>query len=236
MSEDGGAERSRAREAFPLSPGRCALLALADDDPAWKLDPVEQARAACEGGAAAVQLRAKRATDRQALAWAESIRADTRACGALFFVNDRFDLALAANADGVHLGQDDVPPHRLPDAVRERLRIGRSTHTLEQLADACDEPVDYVAFGPVFATGSKDTPYTPRGLELLAQCVARAAPRPVVAIGGIGLDNAAAVAATGVRGIAVISAIAGVADTGAAAAATAALCARLGEAAVGQHA
>ena len=90
------------------------LHVLADDAPHWKHDPVEQARAACRGGASVVQLRAKLAADREALAWALRIRELTRQAGALFIVNDRFDLALAAGADGVHLGQEDLPPTRIP--------------------------------------------------------------------------------------------------------------------------
>jgi thiamine-phosphate diphosphorylase len=90
------------------------LMVLADDGPDWKIDPVDQARAACEGGASIVQLRAKRATDRVALEWAEAIREITRKFDVGFFVNDRFDLALAVGADGVHLGQDDFPPSRIP--------------------------------------------------------------------------------------------------------------------------
>jgi thiamine-phosphate pyrophosphorylase len=188
------------------------LHVLADDAPHWKLDPVEQAAAACAGGAAVVQLRAKRATDRAALAWAREIRRHTRACGALFIVNDRFDLALAAEADGVHLGQDDLPPERVPAPARRRLRIGRSTHTLEQLRAARDEPVDYVAFGPVFATRSKVSEYDARGLDALAAAVRAAAPRPLVAIGGIDTRNLARVLGTGAAGAAVISCVAGAAD------------------------
>ncbi|MFQ5416534.1 MAG: thiamine phosphate synthase [Myxococcota bacterium] len=183
------------------------LFVLADDDPRWNLDPVEQARLACEGGAAVVQLRAKRALDRQTLAWAEEIRAITRACGCLFFMNDRFDLALVADADGVHLGQDDVPPAGIPPAVRETLLVGRSTHTLAQARAAAAEPVDYVAFGPVFETRSVDSPYEARGLAMLADAVRIAAPRPLVAIGGIGLDNASDIFASGAAGAAVISAV-----------------------------
>ena len=82
------------------------LHVLADDDARWGQDPVSQARAGCRGGAAVIQLRAKTATDRETLAWAADIRSLTRAAGVLFIVNDRFDLALAADADGVHLGQE----------------------------------------------------------------------------------------------------------------------------------
>ena len=184
---------------------------LADDAALWKLGPVEQARAACDGGAAVVQLRAKRATDRETLAWAHEIRRITRACGALFVVNDRFDLAIAAAADGVHLGQDDLSPESLPPGVRDRLLVGRSTHTAEQ-ARAAAGAADYVAFGPVFATRSKPTDHGARGLPALAEVVRQVAPRPVVAIGGIDAARAADVAEAGAAGIAVISAVAGAED------------------------
>jgi thiamine-phosphate pyrophosphorylase len=188
------------------------LFVLADDGAAWKRDPVEQAAAACAGGASLVQLRAKRATDREALAWAIRIRALTRAAGALFFVNDRFDLALLSDADGVHLGQADLPPARLPAAARARLLVGRSTHTSEEAAAASREPVDYVAFGPVFGTRSKESPHAARGLAALREAVRLVAPLPLVAIGGIGAANAAAALAAGAAGVAVISAVAGAED------------------------
>jgi len=188
------------------------LMVLADDAPNWKIDPIAQARAACEGGASAVQLRAKCATDQVVLQWAEAIREITRKFEVGFFVNDRFDLALAADADGVHLGQDDIPPSMIPMAARSRLMVGRSTHSLEQAREACEESVDYIAFGPIFATGSVDSPRNPRGVERLAEVVHAVQPRPVIAIGGIDLGNVARVAEAGVAGIAVISAIAGAAD------------------------
>lgn len=188
------------------------LHVLADDAPQWKLDPVEQARAAVAGGAAVVQLRTKHATDRETLTWASEIRRITRDGGALFLVNDRFDLALAAGADGVHLGQEDLPPERIPAETRARLVVGRSTHTREQAECARSEPVDYVAFGPVFSTASKSSTYGPRGTALLAEVAALVAPRPLVAIGGIGIDNAAGVAAAGAAAAAVISAVAAADD------------------------
>ena len=187
------------------------LHVLADDAPHWKHDPVEQARAACRGGASVVQLRAKLAADREALAWALRIRELTRQAGALFIVNDRFDLALAAGADGVHLGQEDLPPARIPPRAREALLVGRSTHTLEQAGAACREPIDYVAFGPIFGTRSKASPYEARGVEALARVVRLVAPHPAVAIGGIDESTAREIAAAG-AGVAVISAVAGAAD------------------------
>ena len=194
----------------------CGVHVLADDAPQWKLDPVEQARAACAGGVAVVQLRAKRATDRAALAWAAEIRRCTRASGALFFVNDRFDLALAAEADGVHLGQDDLPPARIPAHARGRLRVGLSTHSAEQLRAAEAQPVDYVAFGPVFGTRSKDSAYDARGLDALAEAARAAAPRPLIAIGGIDAERVGDVRRAGAAGIAVISCVAAADDPAAA--------------------
>jgi thiamine-phosphate diphosphorylase len=192
------------------SPDRlCGLHVLADASPRWGHSPVAQARAACAGGASVVQLRAKQTPDRDLLAWAAEIRALTHRAGALFLVNDRFDLALASGADGAHLGQDDLPPGRIPPAARERLLLGRSTHTLEQAAAARSEPIDYVAFGPVFGTSSKDSPWGPRGLAQLEAVVRRVRPLPVVAIGGIDAGNAAGVRAAGAAGFAVISAVAG---------------------------
>jgi thiamine-phosphate pyrophosphorylase len=198
------------------------LYVLADDDPRWRRDPVEQARAALAGGACAVQLRAKHASDRQAIEWGTAIAALARAHDALFFLNDRFDLALACGADGVHLGQDDLPPARIPAALRARLLVGRSTHTEEQARAACEEPIDHLAFGPLFGTASKESPYAARGLAALARVVALAAPRPVVAIGGIDAARAPAVIATGAVAVCVISAVAGAEDPEAAARALAA--------------
>jgi len=194
------------------APSVRGLYVLADDDPRWPCDPVEQAQAALAGGAAVLQLRAKHATDLQALAWAEAIGERCRARGALFFVNDRFDLALAAGADGVHLGQDDLPPASIPERVRARLRIGRSTHTLEQARAACEEPVDYVAFGPVFGTTSKESPYDARGLEALAAVAQLVAPRPCVAIGGIDAGRVSETLHAGASALCVLSAIAAAPD------------------------
>lgn len=208
---------SRARDP-ESGVGRLAgLHALVDDAARWSRDPVLQARAACAGGARVVQLRAKHASDREVLAWAAAIRGLTRRQGVTFVVNDRFDLALVAGADGVHLGQDDLPPGCLPPEARRRLIVGRSTHTPEQVVAARKEGVDYVAFGPVFPTGSKPGAVSERGLAALAEAVALAHPLPLVAIGGIDRERTPAVAATCAAGIAVISALAGAADPEAAA-------------------
>jgi thiamine-phosphate pyrophosphorylase len=190
---------------------------LADDDPRWPAGPVEQARAACAGGAAVVQLRCKRSRDGEILAWAHEIRRLTREAGVTFLVNDRFDLALLADADGVHLGQEDLPPERLPADARERLLVGRSTHDEAELARACAEPIDYVAYGPIFGTTTKEVGHAARGLHALREAARRVAPRPLVAIGGLDAASLPAVIAAGARGAAVISAVAAAADPEAAA-------------------
>jgi thiamine-phosphate pyrophosphorylase len=117
-----------------------------------------------------------------------------------------------AEADGVHLGQDDLPPGRLPVEARAALLVGRSTHSEAEVESAADEPVDYVAFGPVFGTRSKDSPYPAPGTRGLAHAVQVSRPRPVVAIGGIDASNAGQAIAAGAAGIAVISAVAGASD------------------------
>jgi thiamine-phosphate pyrophosphorylase len=187
------------------------VYVLADDDPRWRHDVRAQLAGALAGGSTVVQLRLKHTPDGEALALARESVARAHTAGALLFVNDRFDLALLAGADGVHLGQDDLAPELLPPDARARLLVGLSTHTLEQARDSRMRPVDYVAFGPVFGTVSKTSEYAPRGLALLREAVAQAS-RPLVAIGGITAGNAAGVRAAGAVAAAVISQIADASD------------------------
>jgi thiamine-phosphate pyrophosphorylase len=124
---------------------------------------------------------------------------------ATVIVNDRADLALLSGADGVHVGQDDLTPSAVrrllgPDAI-----VGCSTHTVDQFEAAMLEPASYLAVGPVFGTSTKETGYDAAGLELVAAAAARAHGRPVVAIGGITLENASSVIAAGAASVAVIS-------------------------------
>ncbi len=188
------------------------LHVLVDDDSRWRSNPVEQARNACTAGAPVVQLRTKHATDRQSLEWAIEIRALTRAAGARFVVNDRYDIALLAEADAVHLGQTDLPPSAIPERARMKLAIGRSTHTQAQLEAARAEDIDYVAFGPVFGTTSKESEFDARGLDALAVATRLAAPRPLIAIGGIQTSHLDDLRRIGVGGFAVISGIAAAQD------------------------
>ena len=187
------------------------VYVLADDDPRWRNDVRAQLAGALAGGATVLQLRLKHSADGAALALAREAVERTRAAGALLIMNDRFDLALLAGADGVHLGQDDLAPEQIPVDARARLLVGLSTHTLAQVRESRERPVDYIAFGPVFTTGSKASSFTARGLSLLREAVALAG-RPVVAIGGISAANASDVRAADAVAAAVISAIADARD------------------------
>ena len=183
------------------------IYPLACDDPRWRHGPRGVVDAALAGGAKLIQLRLKHTTDGDALALAEWAVARAHEAGALLFVNDRYDLADLAGADGVHLGDRDLPPERIPEDVRARLLVGLSSHTLEQVRASAARPIDYLAFGPVFGTSSKQSEYEARGRDALARVVELSDPLPVVAIGGIDRDRIAAVGALG-AGAAVISAVA----------------------------
>lgn len=170
-----------------------------------------RARALLAARPCCLQLRAKALTTAALRDVARALAPLCRDAGVPFCVNDRLDLALLVGAEIVHLGQDDLP---LADARRlaaGRLRIGYSTHGPEQAAAAIAGGADYIGFGPVFDTASKLRPDPTVGLAVL-RAVCATSPIPVVAIGGITLDNLAAVAATGAAAAAVIGAVSGAAD------------------------
>jgi thiamine-phosphate pyrophosphorylase len=195
----GAAEQRRERLA------RMRLYVITGD----RGDEVETARiveAVLEGGATVIQLRKKSMPMLEQYRLALALRTLTREHQALLIINDHADLAIAADADGVHLGQDDL----LPEVVRAlpgfggRL-IGRSTHTLEQAKAAMDEGADYIAVGPVFPTPTKaGRPAV--GTRLVSE-VAAIADRPFVAVGGIDPDNAPAVVGAGASALAVVRAV-----------------------------
>lgn len=179
---------------------------------------VEIAAAAIEGGANIIQIRDKTASDRKFYEDALAIRRLTRDAGALFFVNDRVDVAAAVEADGINLGQTDLPIaaarriiHHLPSLPRRgaggEVLIGISADTPEQARQAEIDGANYIGYGPVFVTTTKLDAGPVSGLEMLAQ-VCRASRLPVVAIGGIALGNIAEVARAGAACAAVISAVA----------------------------
>jgi thiamine-phosphate pyrophosphorylase len=136
-----------------------------------------------------------------------ALRALTKRAHVPFVVNDRVDVALAAGADGVHLGQEDLPLAAARELAGTRLVIGVSTHTPAQAEAAARAGADYLGFGPVFATSTKANPDPVQGVAMLAEAVRRAAPVPVVAIGGIGLAQVEEIAASGAAAACVISGV-----------------------------
>ena len=181
-------------------------------------DHVVIAAAALDGGADMIQLRDMSGNLRALLPQARAIQALCRAHGAIFIVNDRLDLALSADADGAHVGQDDLPAGAARRLLGPGKILGVSTHDRAQAEAARRAGADYIGFGPMFPTGTKDTGYTPRGLSGLRE-VRAAVTLPILAIGGITLETAADVIAAGATAPAVISAVVAAPDITAAAAA-----------------
>ncbi|MBI1353856.1 MAG: thiamine phosphate synthase [Acidobacteria bacterium] len=169
------------------------------------LDPLETARALVGAGVEIVQFRWKGPYTCAAIETAEALEKIVHQVDARYVINDRADIALLAGADGVHVGQDDLPPEAVRRVIGDRLFLGYSTHNRAQLEAAAAEPIDYVALGPVFATASKENPDPRVGLEELARLAPSAGARPLVAIGGITLETAPAVLAAGAAACAVIS-------------------------------
>jgi len=181
------------------------------------------AGALVDGGARVLQLRMKGADAAEQLALARLLAPWCRARGVTFIVNDRVDVALAAGADGVHLGQDDLPLPAARTIVPAGFLIGVSTHDEAQARAAAG--ADYIGFGPCFTTSTKQNPDPVVGLDRLAR-VCAASPIPVVAIGGITLDTVAAVARAGAAAAAIIRAVNAAPDVAAAARAASAAFAR----------
>ncbi len=173
-------------------------------------------REALAGGVDVLQLREKDASDDELRTAAATFRAVCTEHGALFVVNDRPDIAVAAGADGVHLGQADEAVGAVRERVGSDLLIGLSTHSREQLAAGLETDADYVCVGPVYATPTKPD-YPAVGLDLVTHA-ARTVERPWFAIGGIDGKNVTEVAAAGARRIAVVRAIRDAPDPRAAAA------------------
>jgi thiamine-phosphate diphosphorylase len=168
------------------------------------------ARTLLASGAKVLQLRIKPAVPVAAGELVRIARVCRRLCdeaGAALVVNDRIDIALAARADGVHLGQTDLPLRAARKVAADRLWIGVSTHNLAQVTLARAGGADYLGFGPVFVTRTKRNPDPVQGLTGLRAAVAMAGDVPVVAIGGIAPEQAAGVYATGAAAICAIGAV-----------------------------
>jgi thiamine-phosphate pyrophosphorylase len=167
---------------------------------------VEVLTVAAEAGAPLFQYRNKTASMKKAYGEALALRQAAAKAGVLFIVNDRCDLALAVDADGVHLGQGDLPLDLARRVMGPDKLIGISTHNLDQVRDASAGKPDYLGFGPVFTPGSKQDHDPVVGLEGL-RAMRRLTSLPVFAIGGIQIDQAGEVMRAGANGVAVVSAI-----------------------------
>ena len=167
------------------------------------LDVVNQA---VQGGVTCVQLREKTLNTRDFVEQAVALQSLLQAHKVPLVINDRIDVALACGAQGVHLGQSDLPVHQARRLLPPQVFIGWSVETLDDVRQSATLPVDYLGVSPIFATSTKTDTGAPWGLAGLAQ--ARACSHlPLVAIGGIALDNAPAVLQSGADGLALVSAI-----------------------------
>jgi thiamine-phosphate pyrophosphorylase len=160
-----------------------------------------------EGGAQLIQLREKHLAPR--LFYREAVAAvqEAHKRGVCLIINDRPDIALAVGADGVHLGQDDLPSEAARSLLGPDAIIGLSTHNIAQVQAAAKLPIDYIAIGPIFATATKVNPEPTVGLDGLRRVRELIGAVPLVAIGGITTDNAAQVIAAGADAVAVVSAL-----------------------------
>lgn len=190
-----------------------ALYVVLDRAAARGRDVDDLLAAVIDGGCRMVQLREKEWPSGRLLPTAERLRARAQRAGVTFIVNDRIDLALAVDADGVHLGQDDLPARMARTLLRPGMLLGVSTHDVHQAMNAATDGADYVAVGAMFATATKPD------FELVGPALLRKLrPHirvPLVGIGGITPENAADVIRAGADGVAVISAVCAAPDPGA---------------------
>lgn len=169
------------------------------------LSHAEQVRRLIRGGAEFIQLREKYASPIDFYKSAEDVIKTARENDVKIIINDRVDIALALKADGVHLGQDDLPPVEARKILGEKAIIGFSTHSLQQAVEASNFPIDYIAIGPVFATNTKENPNKIVGLEGVKKVREAVGYFPLVAIGGINSKNFREVLKAGADCVAIIS-------------------------------
>jgi thiamine-phosphate pyrophosphorylase len=189
--------------------GKVRLYVLVTEE-LCKLPILEVVRAVLAGGADCVQLRQKNKTDAELLDMAKEISRLCHEAGKLFIMNDRVDIACLADADGVHLGQDDLSPAQARKIAGKDMLIGKSTHSVAEAKEALGEDADYIAVGSIFGSGTKPSVEV-AGTKLLEQ-IAAFCNRPIIAIGGITAERACACMAAGAGGVAVCQAVTGVGD------------------------
>lgn len=164
----------------------------------------EASRAIIAGGAGIIQLRAKGFSSADMLRAARFIKAEAIRGNALFIVNDRADIALICGADGVHIGQDDLPVRAIRQTLGSGAVIGVSTHDVTEAMRAEKDGADYISIGPIFATTTKKDAETPKGLQAISE-IKKNVNTPVVAIGGIKEEHVESVLKAGADAVAVIS-------------------------------
>lgn len=167
--------------------------------------------AALKGGVTMIQVREKNSSAREFMAFAETVKELAAPYGVPVIINDRVDVAVAVRADGVHLGQSDIPCEVARAMLGRESIIGLSVEKMAQIPEANSLPVDYIGVSPVFATPTKTDTAEPFGLAGLSSAV-RLSEHPVVAIGGVNIETAPGILACGVDGLAVVSAIMGAGD------------------------
>lgn len=182
------------------------LYLVTDRDLAGERDIADIVRQAVEGGVTMVQLREKKISTREFIALALRLKETLKPYGVPLVINDRVDVALASDADGVHIGQSDMPYGMARALLGPSKIIGLSVENFEQIEEANTLDVDYIGVSPVFATPTKTDTAEPFGLEGLKKAVEMSV-HPTVAIGGMNEHTAADVMACGTDGIAVVSAI-----------------------------
>jgi thiamine-phosphate pyrophosphorylase len=193
---------------MPLSPSAREIIrglyAIVDTTYVKPVDVEKTAGALIRGGARVIQLRAKDSSAADVITAAAAIRALTLKNGVAFIINDRIDIAILSGADGVHLGQDDIPLEDCRRLLGSSAIVGISTHDLDEARKAASGGADYISFGPVFATVTKKDAAPPRGIEGLRELV-REVTLPIVAIGGITEENVEEVLSAGADSVAIIS-------------------------------
>jgi len=171
------------------------------------LSHAEQVARLSDGGARLIQLREKYLSPREFYDQAIEAMRVARSRGVRIIINDRVDLAMAIEADGVHVGQNDFPPQAARRLLGDGAIIGFSTHNVEQAVEAAKMNVDYIAIGPIFSTSTKDNPDPIVGLAGLKRVREAVGKIPLVAIGGITSENASQVIEAGADAVAVVSAL-----------------------------
>ncbi len=188
-----------------------SLYAITDENLIGSMELERKVKEAIRGGATVIQYRAKKKSSRQMYLEAKKLREITKEYSVPLIVNDRLDIALSVGADGVHVGQNDLPVEEIRKIAGENFIVGLSTHNIDQVIEANEKDVDYIGFGPIFPTTTKENPEPVTGIGLLCKAVS-ISKVPAVAIGGIDENNVCDVVKCKPGGVAVVRAIFGKSD------------------------